>query len=185
MSTEPTRAEVERLKDELGLADDPDTLLRALAAAETTRPPAESSPEPPAGPERGTGEAELDTSTLAVGVIPADLLNCNPRTVIHFTAEEMARAPLTIEIDHEPLLQFEPSYPPTTIPHEAMPYLAGFVNALKPLHLNDAATSLEAIATAERGRLHTGEGMSLETIQGIEYAADLLRSTARDEEDQA
>jgi len=65
MSTEPTRAEVERLKDELGLADAPDTLMRALAAAQGPRPPAESPPEPPTGPEKGTGEAGPETSAQA------------------------------------------------------------------------------------------------------------------------
>jgi hypothetical protein len=86
MSTEPTRDEttcgfVYASGLEIRVCGRPalhDGLHAPAPAPETPRPPAESSPEPPAGPERGTGEAGPEKGAQAAGAIPADLIKSDP-----------------------------------------------------------------------------------------------------------
>jgi uncharacterized protein (DUF433 family) len=184
--------------------------------------------EPPAGPERGTGEPETHRGAQAAGLIPADLIESNPgirggepcmkgtRVPAADVAELLAdglgwhqvheywpSVPLPRNIANctgtacdcprlEPFLErreirspysvsFEtqlPPFPPATIPNEAMPHLVGFINALKPAHLREAAASLRAIAD------HMPDTASARELRpGIEYAATLLAHTADDEGD--
>jgi hypothetical protein len=71
------------------------------------------------------------------------------------------------------LIRFEPDFPPASIPNEAIPHLAGFINALKPAHYREAAASLRAIADHMPGR-------SPEFVRGVRYAANLMAHTADD-----
>lgn len=162
MSTEPTRAHYS--------ANWFSKAKEARSELDSYAEPASESPHAPVqeaatatetsgtGSDRGTGGREAHGRPEAT--IPAELLECNPRTVIHLTAEDMARGPLTIEVDHATLLRAEPDYPPATIPNQAMPYLAGFINALKAAHYREAAASLRLL--------------------GHDAAADRLDSTAKD-----
>jgi hypothetical protein len=134
-----------------------------LPALETPRPPAVEPVEPPAGPETGTGGLNRHRDAQA------------GESTIHITAEDMACGPLTIETDHVLSFAPEPTYPPATIPHETMPHLAAFINALKTAHYREAAASLRVIAD------HMPDTASAAELRpGIEYAATLLGHTADD-----
>lgn len=75
-------------------------------------------------------------------------------------------------------LQPTPDFEPAFIPNEAMPPLAGFVNALKAQHDREAAASLRTIADA---RLATApDALAYARAEGIAEAARLLDSVARD-----
>jgi hypothetical protein len=81
--------------------------------------------------------------------------------------------------DHTPVIRRE--FPPATIPHEAMPHLAGFVNALKPFHFREAAASIRAMADADEAA-KPPIGCEINYLRGLRRAADLLDSTAKDPE---
>jgi hypothetical protein len=131
---------------------------------ESPRLPAVEPVEPPAGPETGTGGLNRHRDAEA-GDAAADFKPGTP-------AEWIMHA------DRAPLFRTEPDFPPATIPHEAMPHLAGFINALKASHLHEAAASLRAIAE------HMPDTSSAAELRpGIRYAATLLGHTATDLED--
>jgi uncharacterized protein (DUF433 family) len=83
-----------------------------------------------------------------------------------------------IRTEHQIEFASEPTYPPALLPNEAMEPLAAFINALKSVHLREAAASLRAIAQA---RLATApDPVAVARALGIEDAAHLIESTARD-----
>ncbi len=139
--------------------------------AKPPRLPAESNGDGPAGPERGTGEAGPETSAQA------------GESVVFSAEFDLGTPAEWIMRNHDaPVIHTEPAYPPATIPNEALPYIAGFINALKAFHYREAAASLRVIVE-RRTSDQASPDLQLH-LDGIRYAAERLDSTAKDLEDE-
>ena len=182
MSAEPTRPDAASIERGRLIAesmmDHATAAYRARLAEERSdapRPPAEVHPGATGTPDpttdRGTGEAGPETSAQA-------------GESVAFSAEFDLGTPAEwIMRNHDaPVIHTEPAYPPATIPNEALPYIAGFINAIKAFHYREAAASLRVIVE-RRTSDQASPDLQLH-LDGIRYAAERLDSTAKELEDE-
>jgi len=191
MSTEPTRATAASIERGRQIAesmmDDATVAYRRRLAeerSETTHAPAVEPVEPPAGPERGTGEAGPETSAQAAVMIPADLIESNPGIRGGEPCMKGTRVPAAdvagLLADGLPWGQVHEYFPSVPLPPwegcssmvacGCRPDVGG---AAKAATLRDASASIHAIADHMPGK-HP------EFVRGVRYAATLLGHTADD-----